>query len=616
MAAEAKSNADDEKKAKSADELFKLYEQRKNEFESQIAEFPVPNNDILTAEHLKAKRQDIYRQMTQTYPMCHGGVLLLIYQFLLAKREYGSSVEKKLYKKLTIADMMHRIFTKRAVVFYQQYDSYMLRSGKRGGGDWQRVGSDGEAAQPCLKDYMSYDEILLSALCGVSSPTFFINKGSRSNCGSMQFDDDDEAKLYPMPAVYMGLIGARFETAEVMEYKLMIVQKHQNVAENGYGEYRKHKDANLHRLEKAIDGQYFLEQVKASREKFKDKHSLILSIFESFYSRYYFPLYDEIDKLLPIDNDNGNDFMGGLFGGGGGMNDTGNAKKNNNAKKQPKEQSQAEEKKENDEESVKVLKQRYFRDDYGYGKVKPLMDVEMFRQRIRVSLELFMFDSDERCKQSKQPGFCHLVGLGAGYWAFHKTRQDVEMVKVALDIIRDSDLAHIECLYFSWFSREAEEDAGLDGKETNNKREYVVEDKKKKKIFVQFGNRNPADPLDEKFKAKKCLICACYAWDGNSFPGNEYWFGGLSASGDPAAAACSLIAWSQNSEINKEYVNGDNTGFYFFDRETGAYEIVKAKDIPFANDPEMKQEKEKWLTKSAKSIPYKRDKFNNNNDKK
>lgn len=41
-----------------------------------------------------------------------------------------------------------------------------------------------------------------------------------------------------------------------------------------------------------------------------------------------------------------------------------------------------------------------------------------------------------------------------------------------------------------------------------------------------------------------------YAWDGNALPGNEFWLGSLSGSGDPAAASSTQIAEIHNPHIN------------------------------------------------------------------
>eukprot|EP01083_Nonionella_stella_P223931 797520_1 len=138
---------------------------------------------------------------------------------------------------MTLIEFFDRISTKRAVVFYQKYDSYMLRNGRKGASNWEAIGTEFESIDdnndgttPLLSDYLSYDELLISSLCGISSPTHFINDGSRRNCGRVR-----KNSIYPIQGIYMGLVGARFEKNDVMEYSLMVVTNNQNKIENGYG---------------------------------------------------------------------------------------------------------------------------------------------------------------------------------------------------------------------------------------------------------------------------------------------------------------------------------------------------------------------------------------------
>ena len=67
--------------------------------------------------------------------------------------------------------------------------------------------------------------------------------------------------------------------------------------------------------------------------------------------------------------------------------------------------------------------------------------------------------------------------------------------------------------------------------------------------FTRFDWREHTIPLTANADSDKLLV-AQYAWDGNAFPGNEYWLGQLSASGDPAAASCSTIPLVHNVDFN------------------------------------------------------------------
>ena len=175
-----------------------------------------------------------------------------------------------------------------------------------------------------------------------------------------------------------------------------------------------------------------------------------------------------------------------------------------------------------------------------------LLDAELYRQRLRLSVEPFLCDANLRARRAGRRAYVHLVGLGLGVWAVHPAQAELQ-VQVYHDVLRQRRLEQIADLDFSWFGGASRcGDAGHDELLRLNGN----------RVRIHFSRRDPAAPLQGDDQGK--LLVAQYAWDSNAFPGNEYWAGALTASGDPAAACCSTIPLLQNVDVNP-YVCGANT---------------------------------------------------------
>lgn len=515
---------------------------------------PVTANDIFNDAN-GFDEKEVQQHMESTYPLVHGSTLLLAHRFLLLKKHFGSAMEQDLYKDMTLTGLFDRFVTKRPVCFFGVDDIYTLRDKTEGNGNWEWVGTDPsqhpfndgvKVFVPDIAEYLSYDEMMLSALIGMSSPTNFINDGNRMNAGR-RGQDHEPPHDHEKYGILMGLVGMRMEKWNVMEYALMVLNEYQNTKRKGYG---------YGRLPQTSNDKDFLKEARALHSKSNGKKRLVFMLFEDFYST----------SLLEWKKENR--FMSGTA------------------------------------------------TDYVMFNPRALHQ-EMWRCRMRITLELFLFESDHRAKREEKKAFCHLVGLGAGVWAFDNSPQGKDwhfdqMVEILGEIVKSTSLPNIGVIYF-------QRHGGWTKKRNCH---YDLKDKSGQPIKVRLGEREPSAKMtgkyyatgntkesatiyDEEYPAEDYLLSACFAWDMASFAGNEYYRDALTASGDPAAAASSTITYVQNPEINTENVKGKNARFFFVDPDTGKYDVYKLSDIEKGMTAN-KLNKGKWLAKSARSIPYRK----------
>ncbi|KAI1119567.1 hypothetical protein F5Y14DRAFT_7832 [Nemania sp. NC0429] len=181
-----------------------------------------------------------------------------------------------------------------------------------------------------------------------------------------------------------------------------------------------------------------------------------------------------------------------------------------------------------------------FLEFFGQGRDPGLdFDKNMYKARIRVTADILLLEADQRAKAAGKRAHVYVVGLGLGVWAWHGVDQSRLYVQGFIESLHDlsGSLSHIGTVEFAWI-----------GEVLGFKQRSMTFGAAQRTIDVRFTRRSPAEKLTGADEGQ--LLVLSYAWDGNALPGNEYWVGSLTATGDPAAACMSTISELHNPMIN------------------------------------------------------------------
>lgn len=180
-----------------------------------------------------------------------------------------------------------------------------------------------------------------------------------------------------------------------------------------------------------------------------------------------------------------------------------------------------------------------------------IFDNLLMKKRYAITFDTLLLEAEARGKAAGRQVYLHVVGIGLGAW-----RAVQQQDKIFLQTFKERMqelllcLTHISVVHFSNFRPSAAKDIITDDAK------IVSANHPNGGIQTFVHDRYPAQKLLPAFE--NMLIVESYAWDGNALPGNEFWKGALTSSGDPAAACSTLIAELHNPHINTSMVNGVN----------------------------------------------------------
>jgi hypothetical protein len=203
----------------------------------------------------KATPEEIQKAIDTTRPIAPKTLDTLATDFINYKIQFGSDKEKAFYPQFqsNLPAFYTRLLEKRPLVLVGPMDNCVLRpehqckstfAQNHGSRDeFDKIGTLQESGDLTLENYLSYEEMELSARLGISSFTVFLNDGNRNNgiriqtvlSGQTDMVAEANSKSYEKTGILMGVVGPRFERPERMDWKYLLVTSDQNTKVKGYG---------------------------------------------------------------------------------------------------------------------------------------------------------------------------------------------------------------------------------------------------------------------------------------------------------------------------------------------------------------------------------------------